>query len=210
LNPLQRTRIRALLDEFHAGRKEVRELSNGYSVRLPTDGSAIRDAAEYITLERLCCPFFDFALKAEREGGPVWLTLAGREGVKEFARLEFGPNQDLHPEPDSAATTAPITESPLVCNDRALNPTQLGRLGALIKGFRAAKQEVREFADGYAIRLPVSAEHIQGIAEYMSLVRLCSPYFETTLLVECERGPVWLKIAGREGVKSIVKTELRI
>ena len=208
LNPGQRLRIRALLDEFHAGRKEVRELPNGYSVRLPTDGSAIRDAAEYITLERLCCPFFDFALKAEREGGPVWLTLTGREGVKEFARLEFGLNTDLHSDMYSAATTAPVTESPLVCNDRALNPTQFGRLGALIKGFRAAKQEVRESADGYAIRLPVSAEHIQDIAEYMSLVRLCSPYFETTLLVECERGPVWLKLGGRQGVKEHLRTEL--
>ena len=210
LNPVQRARIRALLDEFHAGRKEVRELSNGYSVRLPTDGSAIRDAAEYITLERLCCPFFDFALKAEREGGPVWLNLTGREGVKEFARLEFGLDQDLHPDMDSAATTATVRESPLVCNDRALNPTQSDRLGAFIKGFRAAKQEVREFADGYAIRLPVSVESIRDTAEFMSIVRLCSPYFETTLLVECDGGPVWLKITGRQGVKELVKADLRI
>jgi hypothetical protein len=136
--------------------------------------------------------------------------LTGREGVKEFARSEFGLNQDLHQERDSAATTGPATQSPLVCNDRALSADQLDRLGSLSKGLRAAKQGVREFADGYAIRLPVSAESIRDTAEFMSIVRLCSPYFETTLLVECDGGPVWLKITGRQGVKELVKADLRI
>jgi hypothetical protein len=208
LNSQQRLRIRALLDEIHAASKQVRELSNGYSVLLPAE--TIRDAAEYITLERLCCPFFDFALEAEREGGPVWLTLTGREGVKQLARLEFGLKQDLHPGMDSASTPATAAASPLVCNDGALNPAQLERLVALVKELRAAKQEAREFADGYAIRLPDSPGSILDSAEFMSIVRLCSPYFETTLLVECEGGPAWLKIAGREGVKSLVKTEFRI
>jgi len=210
LNPRQRLRIRALLDEFRAGRKELRELSNGYSVRLPTEGSTIRDAAEFITLERLCCPFYDFALQSEREGGPVWLTLTGRASVKEFARIEFGLHQDLHQTIDSAAATATVTQSPLVCNEGALNPAQLDRLVTLSKGIRAARQGIREFADGYAIRLPVSAECIQDIAEFMSIVRLCSPYFETTLLVECDGGPAWLKIAGRQGVKEIIRIELGI
>src|SRR5262249_10270922 len=154
LNPQQRLRIRSLLDEFNAGRREVHELSNGYSIRLATE--AIRDAAEYIALERQCCPFFDFALQSQREGGPVWLALAGRDGVKALARIEFGLNQVLHQEADSAPTSVTASESPLVCNDRALNPAQLDRLGALSKRLRAAKQGVREFADGYAIRLPVS------------------------------------------------------
>ena len=214
LNPRQRLRIRALLDEFRSGCKEVRELSNGYSVRLPAEGSIISDAAEFISLERLCCPFFDFALQSRREGGPVWLTLTGRAGVKEFARLEFGmnqvPRQDLHQETVSDQTSSTATESPLVCNDRALNPAQSDRLGALSKGLRAAKQGIREFPDGYAIQLPVSADSIRDIAEFMSIVRLCSPYFETALLVECDGGPAWLKITGRQGVKELVRADLHI
>src|SRR5215471_8461622 len=165
----------------------------------------IHDAAEFITLERLCCPFYDFALESEREGGPVWLTLTGREGVKEFAKIEF----------DVREIKADITQnnskqSPLICNDSALSAAQLQRLVALLKQFRASKQESRELPDGYAIRLPKDASMIRDVAEYMAIVRLCSPYFETTLDVECDGGAAWLKITGREGVKARAKIELGI
>jgi hypothetical protein len=166
----------------------------------------IHDAAELVTLERLCCPFFDFAIEAEREGGPVWLTLAGRDGVKEFARIELG----VQPHTNSTGTSTIVRESPLVCNDGALSEVQRGRLVAMVKEFRAVKQETREFPDGYAVRLPGSAAMVQDIADFMAVLRLCSPYFETTLLVECESGPVWLKLTGRDGVKELVKTELGI
>jgi hypothetical protein len=43
---------------------------------------------EFISLERLCCPFLGFALEVEPESGPVWLRLTGREGVKAFVREE--------------------------------------------------------------------------------------------------------------------------
>ena len=39
--------------------------------------------------ERLCCPFLDISLRFEREGGPLWLRLAGRKGVKEFIKIEM-------------------------------------------------------------------------------------------------------------------------
>jgi len=41
--------------------------------------------------ERRCCPFFDLSLRLDREGGPMWLELTGREGVKEFIKAEFVP-----------------------------------------------------------------------------------------------------------------------
>src|SRR6185436_16363361 len=40
--------------------------------------------------ERLCCPFFTFEIVAEREGGPLWLNLRGRKGVKAFINAELG------------------------------------------------------------------------------------------------------------------------
>ena len=46
-------------------------------------------AAEFIALERLCCPFLNFGLEIKAEGGPVWLRLSGREGVKAFIREEI-------------------------------------------------------------------------------------------------------------------------
>ncbi|HEX8281936.1 MAG TPA: hypothetical protein VF588_01055 [Pyrinomonadaceae bacterium] len=69
---------------------EIRELPDGYAFRLPNESGALRDAAEFISLERLCCPFLGFAVEVEPEGGPFWLRLTGREGVKEFIRAEVG------------------------------------------------------------------------------------------------------------------------
>lgn len=86
----QKRRRKELEERFGARLEEVRELPDGYAVRLPSDTRMVLDVAEFITYERLCCPFLDFSLMVEREGGPVWLRLRGREGVKEFVRLEFG------------------------------------------------------------------------------------------------------------------------
>ena len=70
--------------------ESVRELPNGYSVRLPNKSDVLLTAVEFIALEGLCCPFFDFSLEIEREGGAVWLSLTGREGVKPFIMAEIG------------------------------------------------------------------------------------------------------------------------
>lgn len=90
LNKEQRQRYTALIKKLDSGKQEVRELPDGYALRFSSEASTVQDLAEFIVYERLCCPFFDFELIVEREGGPVWLRLKGREGVKEFIRLEFG------------------------------------------------------------------------------------------------------------------------
>lgn len=69
--------------------QDVRELPNGYAFRLSDESEMMIKAAEFISLERLCCPFFGFALEVEPEGGTVWLHLTGREGVKPFIRAEI-------------------------------------------------------------------------------------------------------------------------
>ena len=62
----------------------------GYAFELPNDPNGLRTAAEFIVNERLCCPFFGFALEIEREGGSAWLSLVGRDGVKPFIMAEIG------------------------------------------------------------------------------------------------------------------------
>jgi hypothetical protein len=69
---------------------EIRELSNGYAFHLPNESDMLLKVAEFISLERLCCPFFGFTLEIEPGGGAVWLQLTGREGVKPFIRAEIG------------------------------------------------------------------------------------------------------------------------
>ncbi|HEV2864298.1 MAG TPA: hypothetical protein VGX48_25090 [Pyrinomonadaceae bacterium] len=70
--------------------EEIREFPDGYAFRLTGDAGTLSRVAEFIALKRLCCPFLGFALEVEPEGGPVWLRLTGREGVKAFIREEVG------------------------------------------------------------------------------------------------------------------------
>lgn len=78
--------IRQLLSAVH----EALELPDGYALRFAPDLAVLLKLAEFISGERLCCPFLNFDLRVEAEGGPVWLRLTGPEGVKEFLWLELG------------------------------------------------------------------------------------------------------------------------
>jgi hypothetical protein len=66
---------------------ERQELSDGYAFRFRADQYPLLVA--FITNERLCCPFFRFTLEVTPAQGPLWLRLAGGEGVKEFIQAEF-------------------------------------------------------------------------------------------------------------------------
>ena len=90
LDKEQRRHHQSLTAQLRAAVQETRELPVGYSFRLPSDEATIQRAAEWITLERRCCPFLAFGLEAGRENGPLWLNLTGREGVKPFLKIEFG------------------------------------------------------------------------------------------------------------------------
>jgi|SRR5579862_7659050 len=69
--------------------QETRELPDGFEFRFPSDPGTIQAVAEWATLERLCCPFFDIDLRMEHDSGAFWMRLTGREGVKQFIRGEF-------------------------------------------------------------------------------------------------------------------------
>ena len=66
----------------------VRELPDGYEFEFPSDRASLALLEEWVAGERVCCPFFDITLRLEREGGPVWLRLTGREGVKHFIEVD--------------------------------------------------------------------------------------------------------------------------
>lgn len=87
LGPAERARYQELTKTLLAALQEKRELSNGYGLRLPT--GSLLNAAEWVSLERKCCPFFTFAIEQARDEGPVWLRITGSEGVKTFIRAEF-------------------------------------------------------------------------------------------------------------------------
>jgi hypothetical protein len=90
LSAEQRVHRQALAQRMHAAAREICELPNGYAFRFSADPVLCLAVAEFMTLERLCCPFFTFALEMEPEGGAMWLRLTGRDGVKQFLQVELG------------------------------------------------------------------------------------------------------------------------
>lgn len=88
--PEQRGAHVATIQKLFRSVQSKRELPNGFAFELPNDSEVLLTASEFISLERLCCPFFGFELQVEREGGSVWLSLTGRDGVKPFIMAEIG------------------------------------------------------------------------------------------------------------------------
>jgi hypothetical protein len=84
--PTQRERHHRLAQNL-ARREGLEELSNGYSLRFKYTPGLALELAEFMTLERLCCPFLTLAL--ELEGEVLRLNLTGAEGVKPFIVAEF-------------------------------------------------------------------------------------------------------------------------
>jgi hypothetical protein len=82
--PLSRTakRIRRAI-------RDRSEIPNGYALKLDSKVVTLPEAAEWISMERLCCPFLTLQISASGNQ-PHWvLTLTGPEGVKAILDAEF-------------------------------------------------------------------------------------------------------------------------
>lgn len=97
LNPQERARhfdeLGPILRELRKNGPQLRtrELADGYEFEFPSDTKTYALLTDWAAGERACCPFFDVTVRAEREGGPVWLRLTGREGTKAFIHGDFAP-----------------------------------------------------------------------------------------------------------------------
>ena len=68
----------------------VQEVVNGYAFTLPNETEIISRISEFISNERLCCPFLKFTLNVLSSSEPISLALTGPIGTREFLRTEFG------------------------------------------------------------------------------------------------------------------------
>jgi hypothetical protein len=105
--PDNRDRWLALGLEVYAAVDKLEELPDGYAFRLPNDAAAFVTAAEYVTLDRLCCRFLRWELRSEPDGGPVWLRLTGPAGTKALLRSTLE-TIDLVPERVVRAAGLPV------------------------------------------------------------------------------------------------------
>lgn len=72
----------------------------------------------------------------------------------------------------------------------------------------ATAQEVRELADGFAIRFGNDAGKFMSIARFIENERLCCPFFRFGMDVEPNSGPIWLRLTGGESVKELLRSGL--
>jgi hypothetical protein len=85
----QRAHKKQIAQKMESARIETRELADGYVVRFRPHEVSFAEIADWVGTERVCCPFFDLAIEAERENGPFSLRITGRDGVKRFILAEF-------------------------------------------------------------------------------------------------------------------------
>jgi hypothetical protein len=69
--------------------QSIREVQKGYEFVFPNESQYISGIAEFITNERLCCPFLDFGLNVKSNDPSISLSLTGPVGTQEFLRAEF-------------------------------------------------------------------------------------------------------------------------
>ena len=104
-----RAQIAANMPEMFKAVQKAQELPNGYAFQFPNEPGMFMALANFVEHERQCCPFYHFALEAERNNGRFWLRMTGGEGVKEFMQtvwtdlegaaskqlMQTGPERDL-------------------------------------------------------------------------------------------------------------------
>jgi hypothetical protein len=105
-------------------------------------------------------------------------------------------------------SAVPKLEQPIACNVFGLNEQQRKRQQELRKQLFEAGQELRELPDGYAVGLPPTSENILAAAEFVTLERLCCPFFRFELAVRGNDEPIWLSLTGGKDVKAFLKAEL--
>jgi hypothetical protein len=90
LNDIQRNRLGRFHRDFLPLAISIDELKNGYDLKFPYDETLFVNAAEYITIERLCCPFLRLNISLAQNGETFNISIAGDDGVKTFIKAELG------------------------------------------------------------------------------------------------------------------------
>ena len=84
-----RPRYNELLTRLRAAVRDRGELTAGYAYKLESKGLTLREVAEWMSMERLCCPFLNLQLSAAGNQSGWVLSLTGPPGVKALLQAEF-------------------------------------------------------------------------------------------------------------------------
>lgn len=100
------------------------------------------------------------------------------------------------------------TETPIVCNLAAFTPEQRARHRALGVEMKAALLGVDEIADGYRFHYLGSAFWVLQLAEFVTLERLCCPFFTFTLEATSDEAEGRLTITGNPQARALLALEM--
>lgn len=89
ISATDRPRYSELVKRVRAAMRDRSEISNGYAFQLDSKTVTLPEAAEWISMERLCCPFLTLQLSASGNQTYWLLTLTGPDGVKPLLDAEF-------------------------------------------------------------------------------------------------------------------------
>jgi hypothetical protein len=87
ISAVERPRYGDLAFSLRAAIRNHRELPDGYSYSLDSAKITLPEVSEWITMERVCCPFLTFQL--EGAGEALRLTMRGPDGAKAILEVEF-------------------------------------------------------------------------------------------------------------------------
>lgn len=89
ISAAERPRYNELVKRVREAMRDRTEIANGYAFKLDSKTITLPEAAEWISMERLCCPFLTLQLSAAGNQTHWVLTLTGPEGVKPLLDAEF-------------------------------------------------------------------------------------------------------------------------
>jgi hypothetical protein len=89
LAPAERENHMQSTAQLYQSVQDIRELEHGFEFIFPNESKIITEMAEFISRERLCCPFLEFTIKVSPDDDPISLLLSGPEGTKDFLQAEL-------------------------------------------------------------------------------------------------------------------------
>jgi hypothetical protein len=89
LGTVGRARHAALVAELASTGPAVEELAQGFAFRFPSSPYLFLRVAEWIGLERECCPFLAIRLELEHANRSLRVSVTGPAGTKDFLRAEL-------------------------------------------------------------------------------------------------------------------------
>jgi hypothetical protein len=89
LGPVDRARHAALVAELADAKPAVEELEHGFTFRFPSRPYLFLRVAEWIGLERQCCPFLEIRLAFDHPTATIRVSVTGPDGTKDVLRSEL-------------------------------------------------------------------------------------------------------------------------